>query len=112
MSIEKTLKLTSILLDDDELIRLCWISSASRKGIALKVFKNAKELFLKLHLINKESIFYIDAELGNNKRSGLEVAKELFEKGFQNIYIETGHEPEKFKEEPWIKGVLEKTPAF
>jgi len=109
---QEPLRQTSILLDDDELMRLCWKSSAKKKGILLETFTTAEELLTNIHLYHNESTFYIDAELGEGKKSGLEVAKELFEKGFSNIYIETGHEPERFKDAKWIKGVLGKSPVF
>ena len=102
----------AVLLDDDEITRISWESAAKRKGIPLTTYASASELFSNLHHYPKETTFYIDTELGENQKNGKEITKELYEKGYRNLYIETGHEPEVFKDTYWIKGVLGKRPNF
>ncbi|MFC1522562.1 hypothetical protein ACFL6Y_09150 [Elusimicrobiota bacterium] len=40
------------------------------------------------------------------------MAKELHEKGFKNLYLETGHPPEAFSHATWIKKVVGKEPPW
>ena len=55
--------------------------------------------------------FYIDQDLGV-EGDGLEVCKWLSDHGFVNIYLATGHPASNFKNIPFLKGVVGKTPPF
>ena len=59
----------------------------------------------------KETKIYIDSELGKNIK-GEDIAKELNTKGFNNIYIETGHPKEQFAHLKFIKEVIGKEPPW
>ena len=61
--------------------------------------------------INKETPIYIDSELGNNVK-GEDMARELKDKGYKNITITTGHEPDKFADLPWLKVIGKEPPRF
>ncbi len=100
----------NILLDNDDLIRLTWISKARKKGIDLRAFSTSNELFNELSNISSEAFFYIDCELDNEK--GEEVALELYNKGYKNITLCTGHPKSKFSELNYIKDVIGKSPPF
>ncbi len=50
----------------------------------------------------------IDSELGHSEPKGEDWAKELYSRGFQNIFLATGHNPDYFKKLPWIKGIIGK----
>jgi hypothetical protein len=54
---------------------------------------------------------YIDSNLGNKVR-GENVAKELADLGFQELYIATGYSAENFSHVTWVKGIVGKDPAF
>lgn len=100
-----------ILIDDDELVRLTWDSKAKRQNIDLKTF-SSYELFLKdKSLIKRDSIIYIDSELGENIK-GEEVATLLNNDGFTNISMTTGHSYEKFATLHFLKGIISKSPPF
>ncbi len=58
-----------------------------------------------------KTTIYIDSELENDVK-GEDIAKELDEKGFKNIYMETGHPKEQFAHLKFIKEVIGKEPPF
>jgi hypothetical protein len=60
---------------------------------------------------NNNTIIYIDSELGDTL-SGQVFAKEIYDHGFKQIYLATGHPSENFGDFPWIKSVVGKTPPF
>jgi len=43
---------------------------------------------------------------------GEEIAKGLYEKGFRNLYLTTGHSPETFPHLPWIREIVGKKPPW
>ena len=100
---------TNILVDDDELVRMVWTSTASDKGIPFKVYSNADEVMKELHTFSRGSTFYIDSNLENDVK-GEDVLKKLFDLGFTNLYLATGYGPEEFRHLEYIKGVLGKEP--
>ncbi|MFC1523027.1 hypothetical protein ACFL6Y_11520 [Elusimicrobiota bacterium] len=103
----------AVLIDDDPLVHMVWNMAAQEKGVDLKAFKEPKD-FMKL--LEKDgpdrSIpIYLDSELGEGIK-GEDVAKELHDKGFTNLYLETGHSPESFAHATWIKQVVGKEPPW
>lgn len=108
----KNHKIDFVHLDDDDLLRICWSHSAKKAGKQIKSFSNPNELKMSLSTIEKETPFYIDSCLGDGVIEGQDFAKELFEMGYENLYLSTGYEKEKFAEMPWIKDVIGKTPPW
>ncbi|HAH32747.1 MAG TPA: hypothetical protein DCL44_10585 [Elusimicrobia bacterium] len=99
-----------VLLDDDALVHMTWKMTARNKGITLKAFKTPAEFFASLETFPKDTPIYLDSELGDGVK-GEDIAKDLREKGFTGIYLETGHPPEKFSHLPWLK-VIGKEPPW
>lgn len=99
-----------ILIDDDELVKITWATSANKHHIDLKTLSNFDEVKELIPNLDYETIFYIDSDLIGIK--GELIAKYLSEKGFQNIYMETGHPPEQYNHLTFLKGVLGKTPPW
>jgi capsular polysaccharide biosynthesis protein len=60
---------------------------------------------------SKSTKIYIDSDLGNNIK-GEVCAKQLFDKGFHEIYLATGYSKEGFDEMPWIMAFVGKEPPF
>ena len=100
----------AILLDDDALVRMTWKTAAKGKRISLRAFSLPEDLFSAEAEILKDTAIYIDSDLGNGIK-GEDIAKTLRDKGFSNICLETGHEPEKFTALPWLK-VIGKEPPW
>lgn len=100
-----------VYIDNDELCRLVWNSTAQKKGINLLVLDNISEFFTYSHQIDKDfTKIYIDSDLGEKNIKGEAFAEELYKKGFKNLYIATGHPPENFKNLTWLKYSTKKCP--
>lgn len=97
----------AILIDDDALVRLVWESKAKNAGVNLKTFENTKEFEVELSKISKETEIYIDRDLPDGVK-GEDYAKKLFDQGFTNITLATGHERSFFGELPHIKKIIGK----
>ncbi len=96
-----------VLLDDDELVRLTWSYSANKLGISFKEYSNADDMMKMLGTFSKDTFFYIDSDLGDEVK-GEDVAKNLYELGYKNIYLATGYEAEHFQYLTFLKGVVGK----
>jgi len=90
------------LLDDDALVRLNWGIAAKAAGVELRTYASAEEALAGATDLPAETPFYIDSDLGGKER-GEDVAGELRRRGFSDITMATGHEPEKFADLPWLK---------
>ncbi len=102
---------TTILIDDDDLIRLVWGEAAKSKKMPFEAHANADEVLGKLDNYSIDSTFYIDSNLKNDVK-GEDVAKKLYDNGFTNLYLATGYEPEHFAHLKFIKGVQGKVAPF
>lgn len=99
-----------VLIDDDQLVQLTWKSKAQKNNISLEIFSNEHDFLEKLNTFSKTTTFYIDSELGLTK--GEDLATKLYDQGFTNIYIASGHEESKFSHLIFLKGVIGKKPPF
>jgi signal transduction histidine kinase len=99
----------AVLIDDDPLVRLNWKTAAKAKGVELKTYSAAAD-FMAAGFADTTLRIYIDSNLGDGV-NGEEVARQLKDKGFLNIWLETGHGPEKFSHIPWLK-VIGKEPPW
>ncbi len=100
-----------ILIDNDELTRLVWESSAEKEGVALKSYASSSEFFQVIDTLKRELPIYIDSDLGEHKR-GEHIAKDIAELGFKNISLTTGFHSTHFPELPWITKIISKTPPW
>ena len=81
-----------VLLDNDVLIRTSWQNSAMKRGLALTTFARYRELVEALPQFSKTTKFYIDYEL--DESNGGAVCDDLYQRGFEELFITTGHPPE------------------
>lgn len=102
-----------IFLDDDQSITQAWGLVAVNKQVNLLTFNKIEELRSALPFIkNKTMPVYIDV-IFNGMELGIQYAQELYERGFQSIYLTTGLKDEhRYNTQPWIKGVIDKEPPF
>ncbi len=100
----------AVLIDDDELVKLTWSASARKNGIELISVSSLNEV--DLTQLKKDVTFYIDSDLGRDQIRGEAIAKQLYEKGFANIFMATGYVDEDFSGMDFLKGVLSKAPPF
>lgn len=99
----------AILIDDDLFMHELWQMTAPDKSILC--FTDPKIFFDKISEFNKDVPIYIDSNL-SEKLKGEEVAKEIYQQGFKNIYLATGYSPNHFPKMDWIKEVRDKTPPW
>ena len=62
-------------------------------------------------MFDVKSKIYVDSNLGNGVK-GEEIAKQISDLGFENIYLCTGYRSSDFAKMPWIKDILGKDPQF
>lgn len=101
----------SVLIDDDELVRMTWSSKAKKLQINLKVFSSYEDFLKEKATLNKDVAIYIDSELGSGIK-GEDIANALYIEGFSNIFMATGYSPENFKHLTFLRGVISKAPPF
>jgi hypothetical protein len=100
-----------ILIDNDKLIRLAWLSKAKKANENLKAYSSVDEFQSDLHEICLSSQIYIDSDLGNDIKGEI-VAKSFFQKGFKNIYLTTGYKDLDISCYSWLKAIVSKRPPF
>jgi len=101
----------TVLIDDDELVRMTWSLKAKRQQINLKFFSSYEDFLREKATFNKDVTIYIDSELGSSIK-GEDIASALHIEGFSNIFMATGHSPENFKHLTFLRGVISKSPPF
>ena len=99
----------SILLDDDTLVRELWTYVYSAKKIPFTSFGSVDEFQAALPRFAKTDFYYIDQDL-NHELSGTDIARNLIERGYENIYLASGHEAEGLPTVAGLKGYVGKSP--
>ncbi|MCD6047070.1 MAG: sensor histidine kinase [Gammaproteobacteria bacterium] len=100
-----------IFIDDEEIIGEFWKDSAESAGKTISVFQDPRDFMRIVHLYPKDALIYIDSSLGNGLK-GEDFAKQLYEMGYQNIFLATGFSKDHFKDVTWIKDVIGKEPPW
>ncbi len=100
-----------IILDDNSSLTDAWILHGEKVGKQVRAYNNIQTLRSEIMSYKKDIPIYIDSDLGCNL-SGQELAKELYEQGFGNLYLCTGFPANSFNEMYWIKDILGKEAPF
>lgn len=100
-----------VLIDNDKLIRMSWELSAKKENVNLSTFSCVDDFLKKSEEFIHDSIIYIDHELDNNLFGTIE-AKKIFDLGFYDIYLATGHSPSEINLPSYFKGICGKRPPF
>ena len=96
-----------ICVDDSECLTSAWQCKAEDLGKRIVTYNKIDNFRAELNRYRKSTPIYIDSDLHDDV-SGEVFAKELFNAGFINIYLATGHDKNKFKHLQWIKQVVGK----
>ncbi|MBI4405619.1 MAG: hypothetical protein HY537_15770 [Deltaproteobacteria bacterium] len=99
----------AILIDDDVWIREAWKLKARERGRVIHVYATPDEFLQDVSGISNETPIFIDSNLGDGIR-GEKLAEDLDNKGYHNIYLATGDEPDDFPPMAFIKGIVGKEP--
>lgn len=100
----------NVLIDDDPLVRKIWQMSAKAQSKDLLVFSDTESFMQETKNLPQNANIYIDVELGDVK--GHEWSRKLYEIGFFNLYITTGHDDIGIQNYPWLKDQIGKEPPF
>lgn len=100
-----------VLIDDCPITRGNWEITARVMGKRLATFGHPDHFMKTIDSVPKDTKLYVDVNLSDGIR-GEDVSRELHAKGFTNIYLATGAQPDEFKNLWWIKAVIGKDPPF
>ncbi len=100
-----------VLIDNDEIIRFCWQESAEGWGKSLNVFHDPEDFMKMARHYPKDTLIYIDSLLDNGVK-GEDFAKTLYECGYVNLILATGHPKFHFASMSWIKDIVGKEPPW
>ncbi|MGB0455179.1 MAG: sensor histidine kinase, partial [Bacteriovoracaceae bacterium] len=103
--------MTSVLIDDDPLVRTIWESHCKKSNINLFSFDSISSFNEKKKELSKSTPIYIDVNLGDNLL-GTDVAKTLWKEGYTEIYLTTGHDKKDFVHLTFLKGIISKSPPW
>ena len=96
----------AILIEDKEIIQENWKYHAKKVGINLQVFSSYKEFDSSSTHIDRVIDIFLDLTIPN-ETSGEDFAEYLFnQKGFKNIWLQTGKHLDEIKKLSFIKGVI------
>lgn len=101
----------ALFVDDDLLIRNLWKMSAKKNSVKLKTFSSSEKLLQFIPEVELSTPIYIDSSLGESIK-GEDIAKTLSDKGYENIYLATGHDPSSFTSYTFLNGVIGKEPPW
>lgn len=96
-----------VLVEDDEFIRKLWCIEAQNSDIRFTSFESSKQLLDNLNELSRSTSFYIDSDLGNDDL-GEELARKLYQLGYNNLFMASGYGPDHFNHLPFLKGVTGK----
>ena len=108
---EQNPKVDLVLIDDNTSLRRSWELSADFAEKSLLSCASITEFEPYKAKLDRTTPIYIDSDLGSGI-TGEEYAKDLFDLGFKEIYLVTGHEEREFGPMPWIREVRDKNPPF
>ena len=99
---------TIVLIDDNDIIKMCWELEAKRRGHHLVYYENYDKLFENIDSHTEKDFFFCDW-LIEGKFKGLEASEKLHGMGFKNVYLQTAdYDRVKRQDAPWLIGVLDK----
>lgn len=100
-----------VLIDNEQMVRWTWNEQATSLGERFSAFADPQSFFIELDKYPLDTVIYIDAELDRGER-GEEIAKVLYDKGYRELYLATGHPAYQLAHVQWIKGIVGKSPPF
>lgn len=100
-----------VFIDDNKMVTESWRFMSKFYNKSVLTFNTINDARKVISSLSKETKIYIDAELSENER-GENFAKELYELGYKELYLATGHEKEKFTHCYWLKDIVDKEPPF
>ena len=99
------------LIDDDALIHMVWKNAAAKAAVTLYTYVGIDDFLSHSPPHPKGIAIYIDSNLGAGLR-GEHLSEILYRRGYQNIILATGYEPDTVDKPEWIKSIQGKEPPW
>lgn len=100
-----------VLIDDSKINCDNWQLMGKFYNKKVCTFNSPGEFYAMIDQFDRATNIYIDSNLADDLH-GEDIAKDIFEKGFNKIYLCTGYSKKNFPDMPWIKDIVGKTPPF
>lgn len=110
-NVSATRLLDAVLIDDDPLTRMTWENAAAESGKELRTFSSPAEFMREYGEIDRRTPVYMDVNLS----AGTDGAAEslwVHSLGFSEIYLASGHPPERFANLKHLRAVVGKEPPW
>jgi hypothetical protein len=98
-----------MLIDDDKLVRLNWANYCKSKALLFHSFHSVEDFLKVSATFNKDLRIYIDSHLGDGIQGEFE-SEQIFNLGFENLFLTTGYQKEDIIKPSWIKEIYSKSP--
>ncbi len=97
------------LVEDDALVRQNWEIEAKKVGRPFRGFSTPEEFFESTldSSLPLETLFFIDSNFEGSRFKGQDFSKDLFDRGYENLFISSNFDSSEFAHLYWVKGVLE-----
>lgn len=109
--VEHRVLMDGVLIDDDSLVHMIWQLSAAKFGKSFIGYHSHSQFLKNATYLDFDTPIVIDSQLEYGIR-GEDIAKEIYDLGFKNIYIGTGLAPSSIPAFSWIKGTIGKDPIW
>ena len=100
-----------VFIDDSKILTMAWEQRALSVNKKIKTFNNTQAFKNVMSCYNKKTPVYIDSDLRESIK-GEEFAKYLYDHGFTELYLATGHDKSSFGDLSWIKEIVGKDSPF
>lgn len=98
-----------LFVDDSDALTGMWEFVCENAGKKIVTFNSSHDFLRELECFPVDTSIYLDSDLKESIK-GEDLAKIVFDKGYKNIYLATGHEKRELEKLPWIKQVVGKNP--
>ena len=98
-----------VLIDDDVFVREAWSLSAKKRGLNVLTLESSSTLKEIESALAKDTPIYVDVYLDGE--DGVELAGDLHQRGFSNLYLATGLEgfsPFESNKPDFVRGIVGK----
>ena len=100
-----------VLIDNDNLIHALWQRECKKHDIEINTFFSIASFCESASDFESETPIFLDSDLGDGIKGEKDGVK-IFELGFSNITLQTGHDPHDLDIPNWISAVQGKRPKF
>jgi signal transduction histidine kinase len=103
--------INAVYVEDDPFLRMAWELSAKKNEVHLLVVESPEMIMSELENLSKLGTdIYIDQNFENSKTTGISLANDLKELGFQKLFLATGYTATDLNIPPWLKLVGKESP--